>query len=75
MRSRSVSLQEISEVSRGHSMLDQQGLWLACQALGRSVGPWLARASGVLGVGSVVLLLLYLMIAMILLMLVGLGIT
>ena len=56
-------------------MLDQPGLWLACQALGRSVGPWLARASGVLGVGSVVLLLLYLTIAMILLMLVGLGIT
>ncbi|HKX09993.1 MAG TPA: hypothetical protein VJN67_17470 [Stellaceae bacterium] len=54
-------------------MLDQPALWLACQALGRSVGPWLARASGLLGLGSVALLCLYLMIAMILVMLVGLG--
>ena len=54
-------------------MLDQTGLWPACQALGRSVGPWLARASGLIGFGGIALLFLYLMIAMILVMLVGLG--
>jgi hypothetical protein len=54
-------------------MLDQPGLWPTCQALGRSVGSWLARASGLIGLGSVALLCLYLMIAMILVMLVGLG--
>jgi len=54
-------------------MLDQPGHWPFSQALGRSAGPWLARASGVLGLGSIALLCLYLMIAMILVMLVGLG--
>lgn len=54
-------------------MLDQPGLWPFSQALGRPTAPWLARASGVLGLGSLALLGLYLMIAMILVMLVGLG--
>lgn len=54
-------------------MLEQTGLWLACQTVGRSAGPWLARASGLLGIGSIALLCLYLMIAMILVMLMGLG--
>jgi hypothetical protein len=43
------------------------------QALVRSSAPWHARASGLLGLGSIALLCLYLMIAMILVMLVGLG--
>ncbi len=54
-------------------MLDKTGVWLACQAVGRSTRPWLVRASGLIGVGSIALLCLYLMIAMILVMLVGLG--
>jgi len=54
-------------------MLDQPGLQPLAQAFGRSTGPWLARASGILGLGSLALLCLYLMIAMILVMLVGLG--
>ena len=54
-------------------MLDQPGLWPFSQALGRFTGPRLARASGMLGLGSLALLCLYLMIAMILVMLVGLG--
>jgi hypothetical protein len=54
-------------------MLDQPDLSPFSQALARSAGPWLARASGVLGLGSAALLCLYLMIAMILAMLVGLG--
>ncbi len=39
----------------------------------RSVAPWVARASGWIGLGSVALLCLYLMLAMILIILVGLG--
>jgi hypothetical protein len=58
---------------RGIGCLIHRGLWPTCQALGRSAGPWLARTSGLLGIGSVALLCLYLMIAMILVMLVGLG--
>jgi hypothetical protein len=54
-------------------MLDQLGLRPLSQALGRSAGPWPARAWGLLGLGSLALLCLYLMIAMILVMLVGLG--
>jgi hypothetical protein len=54
-------------------MLDQPGLWPLAQAVERSTGPWLARASELLGLGSIALLSLYLMIAMILVMLVGLG--
>jgi hypothetical protein len=54
-------------------MLDQPGLWPTAQALGNSVGLWLSRASGLFGLGSIALLCLYLMIAMILAMLVGLG--
>jgi hypothetical protein len=50
-------------------MLDQPGHWPTVGA----AGPWLARASGLIGLGSVALLCLYLMIAMILVMLVGLG--
>ena len=54
-------------------MLDQPSLWPTREVLGRSAGPWFARASRLLGLGSVALLCLYLMIAMILVMLVGLG--
>ena len=54
-------------------MLDQWGFWPIAQAQGNPAVPWLARASGLIGLGSIALLCLYLMIAMILVMLVGLG--
>ena len=54
-------------------MLHEREFWPIAQALVRSDTPWLARASGLLGLGSIALLCLYLMIAMILVMLVGLG--
>ena len=54
-------------------MLGQRGLRPIAQALGNFAGLWLARASGLIGLGSIALLWLYLMIAMILVMLVGLG--
>ena len=55
-------------------MLDQREHWPRSQAPVRLEGSsWLARASGVIGLGSIALLCLYLMIAMILVMLVGLG--
>ncbi len=43
------------------------------QAVARSVAPRVARASAWIGLGSVALLCLYLMLAMILVILVGLG--
>jgi hypothetical protein len=43
------------------------------QAVARNVAPLLARASGWIGLGSIALLCLYLMLAMILVILVGLG--
>jgi hypothetical protein len=55
-------------------MLDQREHWPRSQAPVRLEGSsWLARASSVIGLGSIALLCLYLMIAMILVMLVGLG--
>lgn len=54
-------------------MLHELEFWPLAQALVRSGAPWLGRASGLLGLGSIALLCLYLMIAMILVMLVGLG--
>ena len=56
----------------GNAML-HPGFPPAFQAVVRSASPWLARASGLLGIGSIALLCLYLTIAMILVMLVGLG--
>lgn len=53
-------------------MLDKSGRWPLARVLGGSTG-WLVRASGVIGFGSIALLCLYLMIAMILAILVGLG--
>jgi len=43
------------------------------QTVARSVAPWVARASAWMGLGSVALLCLYLMLATILVILVGLG--
>jgi hypothetical protein len=43
------------------------------QAVARSVALWVARASAWIGLGSVALLCLYLLLAMILVILVGLG--
>ena len=43
------------------------------QAVAQSVAPWVARTSAWIGLGSVALLCLYLMLAMILVILVGLG--
>ncbi|GEM_PF-5907375 len=54
-------------------MLNQPGRGSISQALGRCAAPWLMRASGALGLGSIALLCLYLMFATILVMLVGLG--
>jgi len=54
-------------------MLDPARLQPLSRSLVRSGAPWLVRASGLLGLGSIALLCLYLMIAMILLMLVGFG--
>ncbi len=60
-------------VDMGIRVLDQPERWPLSRTLGWATGPWLARASGLLGLGSVAQLCLYLMIAMILVMLVGLG--
>jgi hypothetical protein len=54
-------------------MLDPLALWPILQVFGQCARPWLARTSALLGVGSLARLSLYLMIAMILVMLVGLG--
>jgi hypothetical protein len=60
-------------IDRVVPMLRELEFWPLAQALVRSGAPWLGRASGLLGLGSIALLCLYLMIAMILVMLVGLG--
>jgi len=52
------------------AMLDQLR---RSQAVAQSVAPWVARTSAWIGLGSVALLCLYLMLAMILVILVGLG--
>ena len=56
----------------GGPVLDRTRHWAVSQVVGRAAGSWLARLSGIIGLGSLALLFLYLMIAMILVMLVGL---
>lgn len=56
-------------------MLDPLALWPILEVFGQWARPWFARTSALLGVGGLALLSLYLTIAMIFVMLVGLGFT